>query len=110
MATRTKKFAPVLPIVWESIVERCTRMDVQPTFSAESGIVIRVGDRVFAGLTVLQAAEMLLVLEAAHAALGFECYACMKITHNDKSVTLSDGEGTVEEYRLCTVCAQDWLY
>lgn len=92
---RTKTFKPVLPIVWESIVERCARMDVRPSFSTESGIVLRVGDHVFAGLTVLQAADMLLVLEAAYAALGFECYACMKITLNDRN---SGG------FRLCTAC------
>ena len=93
--TRKKKFAPVLPIVWESILERCARMNVQASFSAESGIVIRIGDRVFAGLSVLEVANMLLVLEAAHAALGFECYACMKITHNAHQ---SSG------YRLCDRC------
>ena len=98
MATRTKrtkKFAPVLPIVWESIVERCARMDVRPSFSVESGIVFRVGDHVFAGMTVQQAADMLLVLEAAYAALSYECYACMKITLNGRN---SGG------FRLCSAC------
>ena len=92
---RSKKFAPVLPIVWESIVERCARMEVQPTFSAESGIVFRVGDHVFAGMTVLQAANMLLVLEAAYSALSYECYACTKVTLNGRN---SGG------FRLCTAC------
>lgn len=98
MATRTKrtkKFVPVLPIVWEDIVERCARMDVRPSFSTESGIVFRVGDHVFADMTVQQAADMLLVLEAAYAALGHECYACMKITLNGRN---SGG------FRLCSAC------
>ena len=98
MATRTKrtkKFAPVLPIVWEDIQERCARMDMQASFSAESGIVLRIGDHVFAGLSVQQAADMLLVLEAAYAALSFECYACMRITLNGRN---SGG------FRLCSAC------
>lgn len=110
MATRSKKFAPVPPIVWEDIQARCARMNVRPSFSTESGIVLRIGDRVFTSLSVLEVANMLLTLEAAYAAIGYECYACMSITFNDKSTTVSDGEGTVEEYRLCTVCATDWLY
>ncbi len=93
--TRKKKFAPILPIVWESILERCARMNVQASFSAESGIVIRIGDRVFAGLSVLEVANMLLTLEAAYAAIGFECFACMKVTFNDRN---SGG------FRLCTQC------
>lgn len=92
---RKKKFAPVLTTVWESILERCARMNVQASFSAESGIVLRVGDRVFAGLSVLEVANMLLTLEAAYAAIGFECYACMSITFNDCN---SGG------FRLCTAC------
>lgn len=95
MATRTKKFAPVLPIVWEDIQERCARMDVRPSFSVESGIVFRIGDHVFAGLSVLEAAKMLQTAEAVYSAMGYECYACMKITHNGH---LSSG------FRLCTVC------
>jgi hypothetical protein len=92
---RSKTFKLILPIVWESIVERCARMDVRPSFSVESGIVFRVGDHVFAGLTVLQAANMLLVLEAAYAALSYECYACMKITLNGRN---SGG------FLLCSAC------
>jgi hypothetical protein len=92
---RSKTFKPILPIVWESIVERCARMDVRPSFSTEAGIVFRVGDHVFAGMTVQQAADMLLVLEAAYAALSYECYACMKITLNGRN---SGG------FRLCSAC------
>jgi hypothetical protein len=92
---RSKTFKPILPIVWESIVERCARMDVRPSFSAEAGIVFRIGDHVFAGMTVLQAANMLLVLEAAYAALSYECYACMKVTLNGRN---SGG------FRLCSAC------
>jgi hypothetical protein len=92
---RSKTFKPILPIVWESIVERCARMDVRPSFSAEAGIVFRIGDHVFAGMTVQQAADMLLVLEAAYAALSYECYACMKITLNGRN---SAG------FRLCSAC------
>lgn len=93
--TRKKKFAPILPTVWESILERCARMNVQASFSAESGIVIRIGDRVFAGLSALEVANMLLTLEAAYAAIGFECFACMKVTFNAHQ---SSG------YRLCDRC------
>ena len=92
---RSKTFKPVPTIVWESIVERCARMDVRPSFSKESGIVLRVGDRVFTSLSVLEAADMLLVLEAAYAALGFECYACMRVTLNGRNTG---------GFRLCTAC------
>lgn len=92
---RSKTFKPILPIVWESIVERCARMDVRPSFSTESGIVLRIGDRVFTSLSVLEVANMLLTLEAAYAALGFECYACMRVTFNGRNTG---------GFRLCTAC------
>jgi hypothetical protein len=97
MATRTKKFKPVLPIVWEDIQERCARMDVKPSFSAESGIVLRIGDHVFAGLSVLEAAKMLQA--AVYAAMGYECYACMRVTLNAHQ---SSG------FRLCTACINEY--
>ena len=99
MATRIKKFAPVLAIVWEDIQERCARMDMQASFSAESGIVLRIGDHVFAGLSVADAAKMLQTAEAVYAAMGYECYACMRITLNAHQ---SSG------YRLCTACINEY--
>lgn len=102
MATRTKrtkKFAPALQIVWEDIQERCARMDVRPSFSVESGIVLRIGDHVFAGLSVLEAANMLQAAEAVYSAMGYECYACMRITLNGHQ---SSG------FRLCTACINEY--
>jgi len=96
---RTKKFKPVLPIVWEDIQERCARMDVRPSFSEEAGIVLRVGDHVFAGLSVLEAAKMLQTAEAVYAAMGYECYACMRVTLNAHQ---SSG------FRLCTACINEY--
>lgn len=101
MATRIKKFKPIVPIVWESIVERCARMNVRPSFSPEAGIVLRIGDRVFAGLSVKEVADVLLTLEAAYAAIGYECYACTRVTFNGVQST---------GYRLCDRCLEDWLY
>ena len=76
---RHKKFLPILDIVWSDILERSKRMEVRATWSEEDGVTFHIAGRIFSQLTMRSAATTLLAFEAAFAAAGFECYACMRI-------------------------------
>jgi len=95
-----RKPKQAIPIVWEDILDRANRMGIKVVQTFDQGIVVHIGGRTFFGLDPVETSELFLAFEATFAELGFDCYACMRVTLEAVQPT---------GYRLCKRCLDAML-
>jgi hypothetical protein len=95
-----RKPKQAIPIVWEDIQDRANRMGIKVVNTFDAGIVVHIGGRTFFNLDPVETSELFLAFEATFAELGFDCYACMRVTLEAVQPT---------GYRLCRGCLDAML-